>query len=173
MSYTYPHYISSEKKYDDLMRYCNWCHSSAYIKNYERNENNINIYYYWRNDNDVFKIVYDNYEGIFDKNNFVNLSKYDTMSNQNNIMFCKVIKSIKLKEKNDKYVIFKYDDVLENNSIIDFEFKLNFVDLDYVKNINDETINLNENIKNDYDFAIKSYNELPNDGSNNYYNDNF
>ena len=179
MSFIYPNYICVEQKFNILwsINDGSWGFyglDPAYVKSYMTTKNNFNIFYYWNNENDLFKIVYDNYEGVFDKKNFINLSKYQYRSSNDNKMFSHVLSNLKLKEQTNKYIIFQYsnipnndmpnNDMLNNdmpdNTALDnsitMEFKLNFVDFDYIKSIDENTIKLNNIIKERYELGIKS-----------------
>lgn len=164
MSYTYPCYSCVEKTYEGLKR--KGLFDYSYIKTFEHNENKLLIYYYWSDCGGLFKIVYDNYEGVFNKKDFMCLSTHESAWSENTICISNVLKSIKLKEKTDKQVTLKYDGILKNNDPINFEFTLNFVDFNYVRNVTKDVIELNEKIKCSYNCAIKSCEEILNESDN-------
>ena len=174
MNFIYPNYICAEQKFNILWSINDnswgfYGRDPTYTKQSFTTKNNFNVFYYWNDDNDLFKIVCDNYEGVFDKKKFRNLSKYEYRSSNGEKMFSHVIANIQLKEQTDKYIVFQYSDMpnnyMPNNDMSDnttldnsitMEFKLNFVDFDYIKSIDENTIKLNDIIKERYELGIKS-----------------
>jgi hypothetical protein len=138
----------------------------TYMKSSDVNKKYNNLHYYWDSDNNIFKITYNNYEGVFDKQNYKKMSKYLTVSYNKQIMFCEIIKQIELKELTDKYAIFEYEQIQKNENnfeTINMQFKLLNVDFEYIKNIDENTIKINDNIKKVYEDGIISRLEILNE----------
>ena len=157
MSFIYPPYSNVENEFYRLwsIRDNSWGFYSYDVTYTKRSGNKEyeNLYFYWNNYNDLFKIRYDNYEGVFNKKNYEYLSYGYAISCENTIMFCKVFENIKLKELTDKYAIFEYqNNTMQNNTM---QFRLNYVDIDYIKNIDNDTTEINNAIKKTYEEGIK------------------
>lgn len=169
MSFVYPPYLDAENRF-----YILWSIDDGswgfygYDPSYTKQSHDVtnkysNLHYYWDSNNDIFKITYNNYEGVFDKKKYEKMSSGFAYSTNEQIMFCQIIRQIELKELTDKYAIFEYEQTQKNGDnleTINMQFKLCNVDFEYIKNIDDNTIKINDNIKKIYDEGIKSRLEI-------------
>ncbi len=156
MSLTYPKYLISEVEFyvlwsinDNSWGFYGYGADLTKINITTKNISNIN--YYWSDKHDYFKIVIEDYEGVFNKNNFqIYPHSTHTMKPFDNTkeLFNNIIHGVKITCQTDKYIIITY-----NNSI---QFKLNKVDFDYVSNVDFNTKELNKLINENYIQGIKS-----------------
>jgi hypothetical protein len=158
MAFVYPPYLIVENEFNRLWSINDdswgfYGYDISYTKRSDTNKKYENLHFYWNDENDLFKITYGNYEGIFNKKNYKNLSNACSISWEDTVVFSKVIKNIELKELTHKYVMFEYGEM---------QFKLYNVDFEYIKNINNDTIILNDAIKKIYEEGIKWRTEILN-----------
>lgn len=164
MSYIYPEYTLAENTFNELWaiddgswgfygygldckRHDAFKYKDTTIKN---------LCYYWTKKSDWFKIVLDDYEGVFSKesNCIYPNSTHSMYGDQkpSDTRFDDILKTLKLELKTDDYIILKWD-----NKII---FKLHKICPQYIGSICENTKKLNQLIKEDYEEENMSRREI-------------
>jgi hypothetical protein len=155
MSFVYPEYISSEETFYHLWSIDDnswgfYGYDPTLTKVSAESPKYPNLFVYFDNlnsDDCMFKLVYENYEGVFMKKDYPMIDGYSYCSDGKYMLY-KILKELDLIEKdpNKKYVIFSYENI---------KFKLNNVDIDYIKTINVNTTIINNKINDNYKEGIK------------------
>jgi hypothetical protein len=155
MSFIYPEYISSEESFYNLWSIDDgswgfYGYDAMLTKISAESLKYPELFIYYDDlytDDSPFKIVYKNYEGVFCKKDYPMIDGY-SFSSSNKYMLCEVLKNMELTENdsNERYVVFSYKDM---------EFKLNKVDINYIKTIDVNTKIINAKINDNYKQKIK------------------
>jgi len=165
MSIIYPPYLLAEKEFQVLwsINDNSWGYfgyGTDLIKQEKRlATSNIDFSFYWSNSQDLFKITYKNYEGVFNKKDFPGLSHNQSFSHNRNkekelVCFDMVAKKLsEVKENKLTNMLFLcYED---NENLIYWEFKLKYVDSTYINNLDESTVILNNLIQTNYEVGAK------------------
>jgi len=161
MSFEYPSYFKEELEHSRLwsINDGSWgfygYDPSLMKQSYSVNKKYASALSYYCGDFQIFKLVYKNYEGVFDKANYSNISFGPYRIPGVTVSFYDVLKKIELVEESEKFIKFAYSDEQFN-----FVFTLNLIDFEYINNLNIETIELNNLIKQKYITNINSRNEI-------------
>ncbi len=159
MSFVYPEYIIAENEF-----YLLWSIDDnswgfyGYDANLTKmNANNCNIknmYFYWSYSHDYFKIVIDDYEGVFSKkkNNIYEYSYHSKFNDTDEYLFEKIFKTVVVKEQNDEQIVLNFEDKID--------FKLHKINLKYISNVCENTKKLNDLIKKNYEEGVVSRREI-------------
>lgn len=142
--FCYPSYLINEKIYDELhsINDGSWGFYGRYIG---RKKINTRIPNLDLHDDDLFfKLTYLNYEALIDKSMYPFIGKYFE-DKKDKIKLNKIIDNLKLVEETEKIIIFRY---IDDKYTVDF--KLNFVDIEYISNIDENIKKFNNLINEEY-----------------------
>ena len=167
MSVVYPEYIIVENEFfrlwsiDDGSWGFNGYSCELTKMYFHKNSNIKNIFYYWSHNHEYFKLIIDNYEGVFSKKDHIN-NPHSPHTHYNDIkeVFELILKDLTVKEKNDENIILTYNDKIN--------FILYKVNMNYITKISENTKNMNELIKKNYEEGIESRLEILNDCKHDY-----
>jgi len=162
MSIIYPPYLLAEKEFQVLwsINDNSWGYfgyDSSFIKQEKRLPGTNEFFsFYWSNSHDLFKIVYKKYEGVFNKLDYPGLSHNSSFGVRRNkekeiVCFDMVTRELYHVVGKDGLILTFTD---KTNSIY-WEFKLRQVDINYINNLDENTVILNNLIQSNYESGAK------------------